>query len=445
MKSTQTSQGAVVPGKSSTPCTLQHQCACGKHTEKQLCKNCKQDATFVQHNRGGLVGSRMAPPIVHEVLQSAGQPLEQETRAWAEPLFGRDFSHVRVHTNARAAESAQSVNTLAYTVGQDMVFGSSRYSPMTRTGRKLLVHELAHTIQQQNSAGPPIQQTKLEVSRPGDAAEREAEAVAKQAVAGLPVRVEERASSIVHRLSKETWGNISLGLGAASAVAGGIALATGHGTLGAVGLGVGAAGIITGLALRSKHKPLPSSIRLAQIHQFPLDENDVAGGLRTGIGGIAEMEVSNGSVDYDNSEISERFVGGDCQNTRGVGGRKGSTFTVGYGFTDHTFPSKIHMPAKHNVFYDMHSCAALQSGPTPRPCAQQYTFDGQVIAGKTFVRSYDRRPATIAGENVTICALNITEQGPAQPPAQPSTGQHTATRPAIQQPAAAQPAAPQGN
>jgi hypothetical protein len=39
------------------------------------------------------------PPIVHEVLQSPGQPLDPETRAFMEPRFGHDFSKVRVQTD----------------------------------------------------------------------------------------------------------------------------------------------------------------------------------------------------------------------------------------------------------------------------------------------------------------------------------------------------------
>ena len=62
------------------------------------------------------------PPIVHEVLHSPGQPLDPATRAFMEPRFGHDFSTVRVHTDARAAASARTVNALAYTVGRDVVF-----------------------------------------------------------------------------------------------------------------------------------------------------------------------------------------------------------------------------------------------------------------------------------------------------------------------------------
>jgi 3D (Asp-Asp-Asp) domain-containing protein len=63
--------------------------------------------------------------------------------------FGHDFNQVRVHTDAKAAESARTVNALAYTVGNNIVFSSEQYRPETEAGKKLLAHELTHTLQQQ--------------------------------------------------------------------------------------------------------------------------------------------------------------------------------------------------------------------------------------------------------------------------------------------------------
>ncbi len=90
----------------------------------------------------------MSQLIVHDVLRSPSQPLDQATRAFFEPRFGHDFSDVRVHTGSRAAESARSIDALAYTVGQDVVFGAGQYKPETYAGRTLLSHELSHVIQQ---------------------------------------------------------------------------------------------------------------------------------------------------------------------------------------------------------------------------------------------------------------------------------------------------------
>jgi len=102
------------------------------------------------------------PPIVSEVLQSGGgRKLDDATRAFMEPRFGHDFSQVQVHTDARAAESAQAINALAYTVGPNVVFGAGQYAPGTTTGKRLLAHELTHVVQQtpEPVAGTPASES----------------------------------------------------------------------------------------------------------------------------------------------------------------------------------------------------------------------------------------------------------------------------------------------
>ncbi len=88
------------------------------------------------------------PPILGEVLSAPGQPLDPATRDFMERRLGHDFGPVRVHTDAKAAESARAVNALAYTVGRDIAFGTGRYAPRTSEGRRLVAHELAHVVQQ---------------------------------------------------------------------------------------------------------------------------------------------------------------------------------------------------------------------------------------------------------------------------------------------------------
>ncbi len=96
------------------------------------------------------------PPIVHEVLRSSGQPLDANTRAFMESRFGYDFSRVRVHIDAKSADSARAVNALAYTVGHDVVFGAAQYEPKRPEGRQLLAHELTHVMQnrEMTTSGP---------------------------------------------------------------------------------------------------------------------------------------------------------------------------------------------------------------------------------------------------------------------------------------------------
>jgi len=102
-----------------------------------------------------IAGRNVAPGIVHEVLRSSGQPLDTGVRSLMESRFGHDFSQVRVHVDSRAAESARSVNAAAYTVRQNVVFGAGQYAPTSESGRRLLAHELVHTIQQRESATNP--------------------------------------------------------------------------------------------------------------------------------------------------------------------------------------------------------------------------------------------------------------------------------------------------
>jgi Domain of unknown function (DUF4157) len=88
------------------------------------------------------------PSIVHEVLNSPGQMLDAETRTFFEPRFGQDFSPIRIHTDRQAALSARSVGALAYASGSHIAFGAGQYAPTTDSGKALLAHELAHTLQQ---------------------------------------------------------------------------------------------------------------------------------------------------------------------------------------------------------------------------------------------------------------------------------------------------------
>jgi hypothetical protein len=129
---------------------LQRACPCGGGCPKCQTEQPGREHESLQTKRvqASDTGQIAAPPIVHEVLRSPGQPLDPATRAFMEPRFGHDFSRVRVHSGAAAEQSAQDVNAHAYTVGQNMVFGAGRFAPGTREGRRLIAHELTHVAQQ---------------------------------------------------------------------------------------------------------------------------------------------------------------------------------------------------------------------------------------------------------------------------------------------------------
>src|SRR5262245_13965665 len=119
---------AVVPNSFTRGAPLlQRKCNCGQHTiGGGQCAACSQESEVTLQRsaitREPVIPANSVAPIVSEVLRSPGQPLDDTTRAIFEPHFGHDFSHVRVHTDPKAAQSARAVDALAYTVGSNITF-----------------------------------------------------------------------------------------------------------------------------------------------------------------------------------------------------------------------------------------------------------------------------------------------------------------------------------
>ncbi len=127
------------------------------------CAACEQEdkPEKVQAKRadaGGPAGGE-APASVHALLQQPGRPLDSGARGFMERRFGRDFSQVRIHDGAGAGEASLAVGAHAFTVGSHIAFAPDKYRPDTEDGRRLLAHELAHTVQQDGSAAEALQRT----------------------------------------------------------------------------------------------------------------------------------------------------------------------------------------------------------------------------------------------------------------------------------------------
>jgi len=147
----------------------------------------------LQHRAASSAGPSSAPPVVQAVLRSPGQALDSGARTFFEPRFGHDFSRVRAHSDANAAQSAQAVGALAYTVGRDLVFGNDQYSPGTSAGRALLAHELVHVVQ--HGRVPDPHSFPIEIGETGSPLEREADAAAERIAGGLPPMQTSRSDS----------------------------------------------------------------------------------------------------------------------------------------------------------------------------------------------------------------------------------------------------------
>jgi|GEM_PF-6822867 len=123
---------------------------------KRSCEGCgkEEEENPLQRRENGLGVSTISSGLQHRIesLRGGGRPLDAAMRAYFEPRFGADFGRVRVHDHTEAVDSARSLNARAYTRGQDIVFGFGEYSPDTLWGKKLLAHELTHTLQQRGQS-----------------------------------------------------------------------------------------------------------------------------------------------------------------------------------------------------------------------------------------------------------------------------------------------------
>jgi hypothetical protein len=129
-----------------SPVDIQRKCA-SNNTEEQ-----------VQRKEGLDTGPQTdVSLLVSDAVNAGGRPLDDHTRSYMENRIGHDFSDVKIHTDSIAAKSAQSINALAYTHGNDIVFNEGRYNPESSEGKHLLAHELTHTVQQKNNGQGSVQ------------------------------------------------------------------------------------------------------------------------------------------------------------------------------------------------------------------------------------------------------------------------------------------------
>ena len=84
----------------------------------------------------------------NRAIRRSDQALSPRQRAFYEQHFGHDFSHVRIHTDARSADLADALNAEAFTFGRDIYLGAGSHRLGTREADGLLAHELAHVVQQ---------------------------------------------------------------------------------------------------------------------------------------------------------------------------------------------------------------------------------------------------------------------------------------------------------
>ncbi|MEV0780122.1 DUF4157 domain-containing protein [Streptomyces sp. NPDC050428] len=124
-------------------------------------------------------------PEPKDIVSGAGLPLDPGVRRELEEQLGQDLSRVRLHTDRDAGALTGLLGADAVAVGQDIFFREGAYAPGTAEGRRLLAHEVLHTVQNPHGLGAlRAGRDPGAVSLPHEPIEREAEQTAQQTVRG---------------------------------------------------------------------------------------------------------------------------------------------------------------------------------------------------------------------------------------------------------------------
>jgi hypothetical protein len=125
-------------------------------TVRRICAECEDETMRRRAGGRDAAGGFAVPGPVQRELEQPGRALDAGVRRFFEPRFGWDFAKVRVHEGTSAAASARAVGAHAYTVGNHIVF-AARADHATESGRRLLAHELTHTVQQSGGVSARLQ------------------------------------------------------------------------------------------------------------------------------------------------------------------------------------------------------------------------------------------------------------------------------------------------
>jgi hypothetical protein len=140
----------------------------GNPAIRRQCAACEEQDTLLRKPPAASSGTSVlgGSAASHIASLGAGQPLSNRERAYFEPRFGRSFADVRLHRGQAAAERAGAIHARAYTLGNHIVMGQGQSSDGSQSARRLVAHELTHTVQQghegKSSQVPEIQRDEFE-------------------------------------------------------------------------------------------------------------------------------------------------------------------------------------------------------------------------------------------------------------------------------------------
>jgi hypothetical protein len=124
-----------------------------KKEEEETVAKKEEEKEEVQTKPATAAASSASPGVETRLRSSKGKggQLDGNVRSEMERGFGADFSGVNIHTGSEATKLSSDLGAQAFTNGNDIYFNEGKYDPGSNEGKKLLAHELTHTIQQKGS------------------------------------------------------------------------------------------------------------------------------------------------------------------------------------------------------------------------------------------------------------------------------------------------------
>jgi len=120
-------------------------------TVHRACSDCEKEEKQAKRSAGPT--PKIAPGTRQAKADSAassairsmgsGESLAPAERAFFEPRFGKDLSHVKVHDGPAADRAAKGIDARAFAWGSDIAFAAGERE---RGGKELMAHELAHVV-----------------------------------------------------------------------------------------------------------------------------------------------------------------------------------------------------------------------------------------------------------------------------------------------------------
>ncbi len=137
----------------------------GETAIQRKCTDCEQEdelqmKPLVQMKTHSSKSGQEVQPWVQQQIEGSrgnGQPLRDETQSLMENGIGANFEEVKVHTDSNAVQMNRELGARAFTVGNDIYFDQNQFQPESNEGKRLLAHELTHTVQQGNGVQRMVQ------------------------------------------------------------------------------------------------------------------------------------------------------------------------------------------------------------------------------------------------------------------------------------------------